>query len=262
MGRLKGRRAFALGAATLFAATAIVGIAGADNARTITVGLPATVRMTGDFGPRSLSRTVREPIAVQVDGAIEPAPDREFASLLREVQVEGDKNASIDVAGYPVCHRDLIMGRTSEALANCRGAIVGHGFVTIVIFFAETPVRFRHELLIFNGGRRGGVTTFFIRAYLIAPTPQAIVSTVKVQRKRRGPFGTLATVTIPSFVGGDASITSFHVELGKKPDRDGRQVDVLSAKCRAGGLRARVASRLADGSRYYTTIIRPCRVNP
>jgi hypothetical protein len=83
-------------------------------------------------------------------------------------QIEGDKHGSIDVKGIPTCTSGELQSRTSKAAREvCGKALIGSGKTDVEIKFPEqVPILAHSELLAFNGGVKGGVTTFFVHAYL------------------------------------------------------------------------------------------------
>jgi hypothetical protein len=111
----------------------------------------------------------------------------------------------------------------------------------------EIPVH--SELLAFNGGFRGGVTTLLIHAYITVPTPAAIVTTVKVKKIHKGAFGLGSVATIPKIAGGSGSVKSFSLKLNK---------GILSATCPSGHLDARGSAVFADGTRASGGVVRTC----
>jgi hypothetical protein len=256
-GRARGLLAVAAMAALI--AVSIVGIASAGNK-------PVTVRSgnleftaNGGFKPEALSRTVLTPIAFTTEGKIKTL-DGTHPPALKEVLVEADKNTAVDVRGYPTCTSGKLQSQdTAHAEAICKSAIIGKGTTSVEIAFPESKVvPVSSKLLVFNGGEKGGVTTFFIHAYITVPVSAAIVTTVKIEKIHHGRYGMLATATVPKIAGGSGSVTSFSLKIDKKYTYKGKKVSVLSAKCPDGKLQAHATAIFADGTRASTEFIRTC----
>ena len=110
--------------------------------------------------------------------------------------VKTDKNGTVDVEGYPTCKSGKIQSTTTKAArAACGPAIIGEGKTEVGIFFPEQgdEVLVNSDLLMFNSGVKGGVTTLLVHAYITVPVPAAIVTTVKIKRITRA-----ATACSPS----------------------------------------------------------------
>lgn len=169
---------------------------------------------------------------------------------LRRFLLLADKNADVDVQGIPVCRRSEIAGKFSrEAEDACGAALVGSGTLATEVQIPErrmAPI-VGPRLLIFNGGVRQGVTTFFIHTYLEGPVPQALIATVRVKRVRSGPYGLSAIATIPRIAGGRGSVTSLSLRLRRG----------IMALC-AGRLGAKATAAFSDGTRLQVRLSHPC----
>jgi hypothetical protein len=168
-------------------ALTVTGIASAGNK-------PVTVRtgnleltFNGGFSPTVLPKKTLAPIALSAEGKIKTV-DGTHPPALKEFLVETDKNGAVNVKGYPTCTSGKLQAQdTAHAEKICKSAIVGEGKTGIEIAFAESkPVQVTSKLLVFNGGESGGVTTFFIHAYITVPVPSAVVTTVKVKKIHNG----------------------------------------------------------------------------
>jgi hypothetical protein len=170
---------------------------------------------------------------------------------LRRFLLLVDKNADLDVHGIPVCRRSEIEGRFSrEAEEACGAALVGSGTLSTEVRFPErrmAPI-VGPRLLVFNGGVRRGVTTFFIHTYLEGPLPQALLTTVKVKRVRSGPYGISAIATIPRIARGRGSVTSLDLRLRRG----------ITAVCAVGRLGAKATAVFSDGTRLEARLSHPC----
>lgn len=209
------------------------------------------VEYDGGFAPKTLSKKSWTPISFflwsklrNIDGTHPPA--------LREFLLEGDKNVKVDVKGVPTCTSGKLQSQTTAAARKACGTetIVGSGTTEVEVQFPEQPpIDVKSELLAFNGGFKGGVTTLYIHAYLTAPVTSAIVTTVKIKNVKKGRYGTQSVATIPKIAGGSGSVTYFRLKFDK---------GILYGKCPDGRLQAHGTGVFADGTRASATVIRPC----
>lgn len=208
------------------------------------------VEYDGGFSPKALPKNKFTPITFflwskirHVEGKHPPA--------IREFQLDGDKNVKIDVKGIPTCKSGQLQAKDSAgARKACSPALVGSGTTEAEVQFSEQPpIDVKSELLAFNGGVKGGVTTLYIHAFLTVPVPAAIVTTVKIKNVKKGRYGTQSIATIPKIAGGAGSVTYFKLKFDK---------GVLLAKCPDGRLQAHGTTVFADGTKAAATVIRPC----
>jgi hypothetical protein len=231
-------------------ALAVAGIAAAAQPVKVKAG-NLELTFNGDFTPKALSKTKLTPITLSVSGDVKTL-DGTHPPALKEFNVETDKNGAIDVKGLPVCTASKLQSQdTKHAKAICKTAIIGTGQATAEIAFPEqSPIPAKSEIVAFNGGFKGGVTTIYVHAYLTVPTPAAIVTTVKVKKIHNGRYGLEAKSSIPKIAGGSGSVTHFNLTINKK--------GVLSAKCPDGKLQAHGTAVFTDGTRASAEVTRPC----
>ena len=208
------------------------------------------VEYDGGFSPQALPKNKFTPISFflwskirQVEGKHPPA--------IKEFRLLGDKNVKIDVKGRPTCKSGQLQAQPSEgARKACGPALVGSGTTEVEVQFPEQPpIDVKSELLAFNGGVKGGVTTLFIHAFLTAPVTAAIVTTVKIKNVKKGRYGTESIATIPKIAGGSGSVTYFKLKFEK---------GILLAKCPDGRLQANGTAVFADSTKAAATVVRPC----
>ncbi|MGN6254358.1 MAG: hypothetical protein ACTHO8_05180 [Solirubrobacterales bacterium] len=213
----------------------------------------------GGFSPKALSKTKPTPIKLAVSGLIKTL-DGSHPPALKEFVLETDKNGGVDVKGYPVCKAGQLQSRDSaSAEKTCKPALLGTGTTDVEIAFPEQkPIPVSSKLLVFNGGEKGGTTTFYIHAYITVPTPAAIVTTVKIKKIHNGRFGIKSVASIPKIAGGSGSVTSFSLTIDKKFTYKGRKVSVLTAKCPDGKLLARGDAVFSDGTSAEGEVLRTC----
>lgn len=235
------------------AVLAIAAVAMAAPWEKVRVG-DVEVEYNGGFSPKVLSKTKPTPITFNVAAKIrslDPTEPEPHPPALREFLIEGDKHGSIDVKGIPTCKSGQIQSTTSDAARKaCGKALIGSGRTDVEIKFPEQPaIHVQSELLAFNGGFKGGVTTLFIHAYLTAPVTAAVVTTVKIKKIHKGRYGLLSTAAVPKIAGGSGSVTFFTLTLNK---------GIISATCPDGHLNAHGTAKFADGSSLSGTVVRPC----
>jgi hypothetical protein len=240
--------------------TAIVtaGIAGAEPPVKVEVG-NLILTANGGLTPKALSKTKLTPVAFNASGKIE-TKDHTHPPAVKEVIIEGDKNAVVNTTGFPKCTSGKLQSQdTAHAKAICKKAIIGEGTTSVEIAFPEQkPIPVTSKLLVFNGGTSGGTTTFYIHAYITVPTPAAIVTTVKIKKVHKGRFGTYSVASIPKIAGGSGSVTSFSLTIDKKYTYKGKKMSVISAKCTDGKFLANATAKFADGTSATVELLRIC----
>jgi hypothetical protein len=214
-----------------------------------------TIDGSSGVTPKALSKTEYTPIKFTAAGSI-ATTDGTQPPALKEVLLDAD-NSAVNVKGYPACTSGKLQARDTKAVeAACKSAIIGKGVTTVSVEFPEQkPIPAKSPLLVFNGGFKGGVTTFYIHAYLTQPITTAIVTTVKI--KKAG-SGLKSVTTIPVIAGGAGSVKDFSLSIDKKFTYKGKKVSVLSAKCPSGKLQAHVTAKFRDNSQLSADVLRVC----
>jgi hypothetical protein len=241
-----------IAAATVAAALVVGGIATAAKPVTSVSGNIHT-EFNGDFSPKTLSKKKLTPIAFWISGRLKTL-DGTHIPPLKEFLLEGDKHASVSVKGIPVCKSGKLISQTSAGARKACGTdtLIGSGKAEAEIKFPDQPpINVVSELLAFNGGFKGGVTTFYLHAYITVPTPAAIITVVKIKRVNNGRFGLQSVSTIPKIAGGAGSVTFFKLQLKK---------GILSATCADGHLDARGTAVFGTTppTKLNGAVVRPC----
>lgn len=224
----------------LLVAAAAGGAVKPDKPTTVRVG-NLDLTFNGGFSPKVLPKKTMAPIALSIEGKFKSL-DGTHLPALKELLIETDKNGGVNVKGYPICKASQIQSTDSDhALAACGSALIGKGKTEVGIELSDDQpeVNAHSDLLVFNGGVKGGVTTLLVHAYLTVPVPAAVVTTVKVKKIHNGRFGTLSVASIPKIAGGSGSVKSFSLKIDKKFTYKGKKVSVLSAQCPDGKLQAK-----------------------
>jgi hypothetical protein len=244
-------RLLTIGTMVAALALAAAGIAAAANSPvTVQTG---TLRLTfnGGVTPTALSKTKMEPVTLNVQGKIAET-DGSHPPALTEVVVDTDKNGTIDVRGVPSCNQGQLEARTTAAAEKvCGPAILGIGTTDVEVLFPESkPVALHSKLLALNGGTSGGVTTIYIHAFLTSPVTTALVTTVRIKKEHKGPYGLRSVATVPKIAGYNGSVTAFNLTFKKKlfPYK-GKKHGYLLAKCANGRFLAQAEAKFHDGTR-------------
>jgi hypothetical protein len=244
----------AVGALIAVSAVGIAAAAGGETPVTVKVG-NLEVTANGGFTPTAISKTKQTPIELKASGEVKEA-DGSHPPAVRELIIEGDKNAEVHVKGIPTCKSGQLQATdTAAALKACKSALIGEGQTTAQVAFAEQkPIDVPTTLQLFNGGEKGGKITWYAHAFFSNPISGAIVTTVTITKHPHGPFGTLAVAKIPQITGGSGSIISFNLKIKKSVGG----INPISAKCSDGKLKVHVQAKFEDGTKAETEIVRPC----
>ena len=261
---MNGGRNLARAVAMLAVVSAVgllgVAIAAAEKPITVKAG-NLVLTFNGGFTPKTLSKTKLEPISLNVSGKIATA-DGTHPPAIKEVVIDTDKNGTIDVSGVPTCKSGELEARTSaQAEKICKPAILGTGTTDVEILFPESkPVPIHSKLIAFNGGTKGGTTTLYIHAYLTSPVTAALVTTVKISKEHKGPYGVRSVASVPKIAGGAGSVTAFSLTFPKKLfTYKGKKHGYLLAKCSNGKFLAQAEAKFTDGTKVGPAqVVRAC----
>ena len=241
-------------------ALTLAGIAAAAKDKPVTAKVgELEFTANGGFSPKALPKKTLAPIALNASGAIKMA-DGSHPPALKEVLIETDKNGTVDVEGFPFCTSGKLQSQDTEhARAICKSSIIGEGKTEVEIAFPESKsVPVTSDLLVFNGGAKGGVTTFFVHAYITVPVPAAIVTTVKIKKVKNGRYGLRSVASVPKIAGGSGSVKSFSLKIDKKYAYKGKKHSILNLKCPDGKIQVAATAVFADHTKAATEFIRTC----
>jgi len=256
LGKLASPRcAVAIGGLALLLALTLCGPSAAE--KTVHIPIPAVPPpgplFDGGFAPKVLPRVERAPIELGISGKVEPLFQDSNLPTLRKVIIEGDRAVAVDVSGWSTCSAAELQKRRAPAAAKelCRSALVGHGTaVTGTIFPGTELVIEKNKVVIFNGGREEGVTTFLIYTYLRVPDRTALVATAKVKKIDNGRYGLEAAVSIPEFADDFGLTTAFDLVFDR---------GVFLARCSTGVLQGKGTAVFRDGTQVSSAVVSTCR---
>jgi hypothetical protein len=254
--RLTCAVAFALAALGL---TSAVAVAVTADAPTVVRAGNLVLTVDGGITPRALPPRERVPIGFDASGDLATV-DGTHPPAVRHGSFEIDRDVAIDVAGLPVCPKGRLVARSSaDALAACPGALLGRGRATVEVAFPEqAPLEANGPLLLFNGGERGGVITFYVHTYVSIPAPTAVVITGQARRIHHGSFGLRIDTTVPPIAGGAGSLTHFELNASRYVKGTSPPRGFVSARCSDGRIVARGIIGFSDDSELAGEVVRSC----
>jgi hypothetical protein len=229
---------------------ALAALAAAEKPVTVKAG-DLVFTANGGVTPKALSKTKQEPIALTVQGKIAKA-DGTHPPALIETIIDTDKAGTIDARGVPTCKQGQLEAQTTDAARRvCKDAVVGTGTTDVEVLFPEQrPIPIHSQLTAFNGGTAGGKTTIFVHAFLTSPIAAAIVTTVKVSKEHKGPYGIHSVALVPKIANGSGSVKAFSLTFPKKLFAyKGKKHGYLLAKCDDGSFVAQAEVKFLDGTK-------------
>ena len=244
----------------ILALGAMLVVAGIASAAKVTVRTGNMVlTYEGKVTPKALPKNRLAPIALDISGTI-AAVDGGHPPALKTVTVDTDKYGTVNAKGLPVCTSGRLQAQSNaNAVRTCKASIVGRGRTSVRVAFPDSnPFTATGPLVFFNGGVKGGTTMLFVHAYVAVPTPTAIVTTVRITRRRSGHFGLRSVATVPTIAGGFGSPISYEFEIDKKFTYKGRKQSYLLASCATGRFYAQAESKFSDGTKVKGSVVVPC----
>ena len=223
------------------------------------------VFLDGGLSPRKLPRDVLAPVGLRLDGGLETA-DGSLLPRVTRVELALPEQGTLSTRGLPVCSQRRLGDATSaQALAACRGALIGRGRLEAdVLLPHQRPFQIRARLLAFNGRAPNGRRAVIVHAF--APNPPTVVVLPFVLRNRKGRFGTALVADLPPTLGPWPHFAHFDLTLSRRYSYRGRAHSYLSASCPIPQIQtagyvslARAAFTLVGGGQISTEIARTCR---
>jgi hypothetical protein len=244
----------------ILALGAMLAVAGIASAAKVTVRTGNMIlTYEGNVKPKALPSNRLAPISLDIKGTIADV-NGGHPPALKTVTVDTDKYGAVNAKGLPVCTSGRLQAQSHDnALKACPKAIVGRGSTTVRVAFPDSnPFNATGPLVFFNGGVKGGTTTLYIHAYVNVPTPTAIVTTVRITKRRSGHFGLRSIATVPTIAGGSGSVLSYDFTIDRKFTYKGNKESYLEASCATGRFYAQAESKFADGTSVKGSVVVPC----
>jgi hypothetical protein len=216
------------------------------------------VTVDGGFKPKQLPRTTPAPISLNAETTLKAA-DGSHPPAAKTLTLEFDKHAGINTRGLPTCSVGRLLNTlTAQAKSICRDALVGEGEAGAQIAFPEQePFFAKGAMLIFNGRPKGGNKVLIFHVYARVPAPTTFVTTAVIA-KASGIYGTRTTITIPTIVAGQGSLTFAELEIKRSWTYKGKTEHLLLATCPTGRFFTRGDLKFADGTRMRGKVLRSC----
>jgi hypothetical protein len=236
---------------------ALAGIAGAEKPATVRGGGPeAPVDVS--FSPKALSRTVPTPVALTISTSIEAA-EGSMPPAPSKLVVELDKDAAIDLKGFPACKgggRDVRTGQIPQA---CRDKVVGTGTITVWVRFPETAaIPARAKVYVLKAGEAAGRTSLYAMSYLTAPITTEVRMPIRLDQLHQGRYGTKATISVPRIANGYGVMTSLNLTIDRRFTYKGKRTSIATMKCTDGAIHSRGKVTFREAPPVKSQSLRPC----
>ncbi len=207
--------------------------AGAAAARQFVQQGTLRVAFEARLQPRSLPRERAAPATVRLGGAVRTT-DGSTPPQLREISIAMNRAGIVSVAGLPSCQApELQQTSTEAALAECRGALVGHGHFAANVNFPGSPVfPASGTVLVFNSTTRRHVG-LLLHLYGSSPVRAAFVLPFKITRPAKGRFGTVFSTRLPQLASDQGYVTDINLKIGRRYRYRGSRRSFISASCAA-----------------------------
>jgi len=211
-------------------------------------GAPMEAKFDARFSPKELAKSEQTPLSPWVSMRFIPSEGARLPAL-KGFEIEEDRHLRLNLNGVPICSPGNVDEMPTKQ--RCKDAVIGEGkMVTNVVFPEVTIPPIHSELTVYNGGRKNGVRTLFLDAFITVPTPAEIVTWVKVRHSDLGRHGLKLVGSVPKIAGGSGSIESLAWRFHKS---------VFSATCPADRqLDTHFNTTFADGTLLAGTVARPC----
>jgi hypothetical protein len=254
------RRIFiaALGAATLLGA----GVAQGEQQRQGDLRLA----FDGRFVPQTLPRDRDVPVTVTLNGSIRTTKGVRPPQL-RRMSVAVNRHGRLSTVGLPVCRPERLEATSAkEALARCRGALVGRGRFAANVDFPGLLFPVAGRMLAFNS-RTQGRPTIALHVSGSSPVEVTVILIFRIHHPRQGRFGTVLSTRIPRIAADLGYVTDVSLTFGRTYRHRGQQRSFISARCAAPAgfpialfTFAKGSFVFANGQKLEPSLVRNCRV--
>jgi hypothetical protein len=217
-----------VGSSLLLSILGLLAVAPAGAERSGHAGI--VVSLDGEIHPDRLPRDSSAPVSLTLRGTIAADHGGELPQLDR-IEVAFGARGGLDTEGLPVCPRTRLRNATqSQALARCRGALVGRGTIDAEVpLNPAEPLEAHAGILAFNG-RSHGHPAVWVHAYSASP-PVSFVLPFHLKAVDDGAYGLLLSASVRSALGRWPRLRAFEITLGRRWSRRGIAHSYLSAGC-------------------------------
>ena len=217
------------------------------------------LRLNGGVTPKALPKHELAPMGFHASGDFSTV-DGSHPPALGEAVFDSDRDIVVKVEGLPACSvAELTAQDTKHAEAACGSAILGKGSATVEVAFPEqAPFDATGPLILFNGGERNGVVTLLAYTYVSVPAPTAVITTAKLTREGKAPYGLHSVVEIPRIAGGAGSIVRANLSARRVYTYKGERRSVLSGRCPDSRIHAKGTFMFRDGASIFGKLVRAC----
>lgn len=259
-------RTRSIGLVAALVVLAPIAFAGAPAGAEQSGGGGVIVSLDGAVKPKLLPRHRPVPVSVTLEGGIR-AEGGGTPPRLGRLEFAFGARGGLDTGGLPRCPRARLRNATArQALARCRGALVGRGTIAAEVpLNPAQPILAHAGVLAFNG-RADGRPAVWLHAYSASP-PVSFVLPFALRPLRDGAYGFAISSPVARALGRWPRLRSFRIVLGRRYRAGGSARSYLSADCplprrfHVGFFPlARATYSFAPGPTHTITILRGCRV--
>jgi hypothetical protein len=222
------------------------------------------VSLDGRLSPLRLPRERPAAVTLRLSGGLHGTGGSQIPRVTR-IELALPAQGVLNTRGLPLCRpAQLRYARPREALAACRGALVGRGLLAArAVIPDQAPFEVRARLLAFNAkvGHRRAVV---LHSYSSNPPTVAVLPLVL--HRRDGRFGMALVGNVSGALGPWPRLAHFQVSLSRRFRYRGASRSYLTASCpiperiTAGFFSfARATYTLGDGRNVSVGITRGCR---
>jgi hypothetical protein len=190
------------------------------------------VSVQGSLAPKVLPRQGGAGVAVSFSSEIASTNAAE-APQLAKIAIAINSHGKLATRGLPRCRLGHIdPSTTAEALAACRGSLVGEGsFSADVRLPEQSPFPSAGKVLAFNA-RYQGRPAIFAHIYGTEPVPTSYVLPFAIASSR-GTYGTILEAALPRVTGDWGFVTGISMVLERTYSHRGKPRSYVSARCPA-----------------------------
>ncbi len=183
--------------------------------------------LQGEVSPLKLPRQRPVPVTLRLSGSL-TTTDGSPLPRVSAMRFALAGRSGIDARGLPVCPTARLRHtRDREALAACRGALVGHGRIEVAARIpSQPPLPADASLLVFNGRTGAGRTVLLMHAYAESPPVSVVIPFVL-----HHPHGQFGNVLIARGLASKPTISGFSMTLSRRFSAGGSRRSFLLGSC-------------------------------